>query len=377
MAAASVSANHFKSKRDLRWLWLVLPCLATLLLTVLFTQFDLDRAISSQFYSPEGGWFLGKQPLWYWLYKYGTVPGLLLSVTCLLVWLSSFYRPNLKAWRKPCLVVVLTAILAAGLLVNAVLKQYWGRPRPSQTIEYGGQWEYRPVFPPGTPGKGASFTCGHCTMGFVFLAAAGFYRRSKALAVTGVVTGLVLGTLLSFARIVQGAHFASDTIWSFSIVGTVALGLIFYLPEPVEKEKSRWSYLHRFWITAGTIIVILLMATGFLTRRPFYKNRSYPLELKGIKTVNIQLDLRPEQLQIRYAAGETGHLQVDAHGFGWIKTDYDQTLTRQQLGTDLQLELKIKAKSYFAELDHALILNLPDTARGQIDILLNRQPIHP
>ncbi len=123
------------------WLWLLLPFAALLLMTALFTVLDLDRSISGNFYRPGEGWFLAKQPLWYWLHKKGTIPGIVLAVGCLLVWLVSFYLPRLKDWRKPCLVVVLTAVLAAGLLINAILKQYWGRPRPSQTIEYGGQFE--------------------------------------------------------------------------------------------------------------------------------------------------------------------------------------------------------------------------------------------
>ncbi|MFZ5761046.1 MAG: phosphatase PAP2 family protein [Thermodesulfobacteriota bacterium] len=258
------------AKRLIAWVWLVLPLALLLLMTLVFTLFDLDRTISGLFYRPGEGWFLSRQPLWQWLHRQGTIPGILLTLGCLLLWLASHYFSHLSQWRKPCLVVVLTAVLAAGLLVNAVLKQYWGRPRPSQTIEYGGQWEYRPIFPPGTPGKGASFPCGHCTMGFLFLATAAFYPRSKSLAVAGVATGVVLGALLSAARIVQGAHFTSDTLWSFGLIIATASGLMVWLPQTTAesaKERSAAQRTKRFWLTLATLVVILLMTAVFLTRR--------------------------------------------------------------------------------------------------------------
>lgn len=378
--STSIYATTSKNISKDLWLWLGLPFAALLLMTVIFTVFDLDRSISSHFYRPGEGWFLAKQPLWYWLHKKGTIPGVVLAVGCLIVWLVSFYAPSLKDWRKPCLVVVLTAVLAAGLLVNAILKQYWGRPRPSQTIEYGGQWEYRPIFPPGTPGQGASFPCGHCTMGFVFLATAAFYRRSKPLAVTGVATGLVLGTLLSAARVVQGAHFTSDTIWSFGLVGMTAVGLMLWLPEaeqiPATIEISPQTKARRIGLTIGTILAILIMTSGFLTRRPFYSTRAYPLPLPAqVESLNIQLDYDPERLTILYSEQSQAELTVDAHGFGWIKFNYQQALEQQLDGHSLQLKLAIDAKSYFAELDHALTLTLPAARKGQLELLLNQQPV--
>ena len=295
-------------------------------MTILFAQFDMDRSISGYFYRSGAGWYLGKEPLWAWLHKKGTIPGIVLSVGCLLLWLLSYYVSSLKSWRKPFLVVVLTTVLAAGLLVNAILKQYWGRPRPSQTIEYGGQWEYRPIFPPGTPGKGASFPCGHCTMGFVFLATAAFYPRSKSLAVGGVTTGLVLGGLLSAARIVQGAHFTSDTVWSFGLVGITAAGLMVWLPEPREKagaEPTAQGKKKRLWLTVATLLAVLVMAGGFLTRRPFYTTHNYPLSLSAeANTINIQMERDPERLTVLYAKQQQAELKVDAHGFGWHKFHY-------------------------------------------------------
>lgn len=243
-----------------------------LIVTVLFTAFDLDRRVAELFYRQQEGWYLGKQPLWVWLHAYGTIPGIVLTLAALGTWLAGFYVRRLFVWRRPCLIVVLTTILAAGLLVNAVLKQYWGRPRPGQTVEFGGKWDYRHIFPPGTPGKGASFPCGHCTMGFVFLSMAGFRRHSKALAYGGVATGVVLGGLLSAGRVVQGAHFVSDTVWSLGIITMVATALALYLPHPrPESESQKAEPLPRrrkIGITFAVLVAVVVISVGFLTRRP-------------------------------------------------------------------------------------------------------------
>lgn len=377
----TVSAEKTDSNRLRQTLlWVLLPFVVLIGITFIFSLFDLDRSISSHFYRPGEGWYLGKHPLWAWLHQNGTIPGILLAVGCLLVWLLSYYQPGLRHWRKPCLVVVLTAVLGAGILVNAVLKQYWGRPRPSQTIEYGGQWEYRPIFPPGTPGQGASFPTGHSTMGFLFLACAAFYPRSKSLAIAGVGTGLVLGGLLSAARVVQGAHFTNDTLWSFGLVGMTAAGLMIWLPEAKDEtaaEVDRGSLKRkRKLLTAVTLVAVLLMAGGFLTRRPFYNTRQYPLVVPAtVSVLNLQLQQQPERVTVLYADRQKALLQVDAHGFGWLKFDYRQTLKPELVGGQLDVALQVDARSYFAELDHGLTLTLPVDRQRDLRLLLNGQPL--
>jgi lipid A 4'-phosphatase len=357
------------------WKLLGVQFVLLLLVTGIFTWFDLDRVISSLFYTPEHGWYLARQPLWVWLHRYGTIPGVVLTLAALLVWLASFGSSRLRSWRRPCLVVVLTTVLAAGFLVNSVLKQYWGRPRPSQTVSYGGNWDYRPIFPPGTPGKGASFPCGHCTMGFVFLAAAAFHNRSRLLSIGGVATGATLGTLLSVGRIVQGAHFTNDAIWSLGIVGMTATTLMLYLPqtEPAAQQISRppRSRGRKLALLAAGLLAVSLVAGGFLTRRPFFSTYTYPFDLPpGISVVHIALDSDPETFKIAYAGDAPPLLRVDAHGFGWINFDYQLKFNRAVEGNDLWIYLDHQTGSYFAELDHALTLNLPERARRDIRVEL-------
>lgn len=374
----SGSVTPVRALKRRAWYLAVLQIAALLLVTGLLEMFDVDRRVAAHFYRPDVGWYLAKAPVWAWLYAYGTIPGLVLTLAALAVCLAGFYTQRLRRWRKPCLLVVLTTIIAAGLLVNAVLKQYWGRPRPDQTIEFGGNWDYRPIFPPGPPGKGASFPCGHCTMGFVFLSLAAFRRRSKLLAVGGVAAGMGLGALLSAARIVQGAHFLSDTIWSFGIVALTVTFLAVYL-SPFNGQGRQTSdrpvnRRRRFWVAMAAAIGALIMAGGFLTRRPYYNTMVYGLPMERVpEAVDIRINADPERVAVHYGDQSAGRLQVDAHGFGWLKFDYHMGFDTHREGRSLYVVLDVKARSYFAELDHTITLTLPRNTENKVAVLVNGQ----
>jgi membrane-associated PAP2 superfamily phosphatase len=367
-------ACRFRRRRG--WCLAAIQMAVLLLATVLLETFDADRRLASLFFRSGTGWYLAKAPIWVWLHDYGTIPGLVLTLAALSVWLVGLHVPRMKAWRKPCLLVVLTTVIGAGLLVNAVLKQYWGRPRPDQTTEFGGKWAYRPIYSPGTPGQGASFPCGHCTMGFVFLSMIGFRRQNKALAAGGVVVGIVLGVLLSAARIVQGAHFLSDTIWALGIVTMTLTVLDAYLAPPDGQDlrvvDGPVNRSRRIWITSAAVIGALLMAGGFLTRRPYYNTMVYTLPpISTVDTVRIRINADLERVSVRYDDLPEGRLQVDAHGFGWLRFDYRMGFNTQVVGHTLEISLDAKARSYFAELDHALTLTLPRNAGHPAEVMVN------
>lgn len=369
------SASH-PSKQDPAaapdWRILAWQLAALLSLTLLFYLFDLDRKISGYFFNPEEGFYLRNKPLWQWLYHYGTLPGVVLTISALLVWGGSFWVKRLNPWRRPCLLVVLTAVIAAGLLVNAVLKQYWGRPRPNQTTEYGGYWNYQHVFPPGPPGKGSSFPCGHCAMGFVFVSMWGFRRQSKALAIGGVITGITLGVALSATRVIQGAHFVSDTIWSLGLVMMTVTALYNGLVHrPAGRPRSR-TQKRKVPTLVLTAIALFVIVTGFLTRRPYYDSNRYRLDLTpAVQKIDLMFNATPVRLNIAYVDTPDGWLQVDTRGLGWINADTRLGHQARLTNSHLTLTLAMTMRSYFDELDHTLTLTIPRALKGAVDVSLN------
>ena len=109
----------------------------------LLVHTEADRALAARFYQAGSGWPDGDGRLWQWLYQYGTIPGLLLTIGALAGYAASFRNGRLLKWRRDFLLIFLTAVVGGGLLVNAFFKPFWGRPRPRQVIEFGGQWQYR------------------------------------------------------------------------------------------------------------------------------------------------------------------------------------------------------------------------------------------
>ena len=365
------SADHLTARRG--WMLLGLQIALLVAVSIVIAVLDLDRTIAGRFYSAEKGWFLAREPLWAWLHHYGTIPGLVITIASLIGWGAGRFVPALAHLRRPCMVVALTSIIAAGLLVNAVFKQYWGRPRPDQTIEFGGQWQYRHILPPGTPGKGASFPCGHCTMGFVFLSMAAFYRRNKPLAYFGIGTGIALGALLSAARVVQGAHFLSDTVWSLGLITMTATALCMVPSRPRAGHRAardRGGLAgRRLWMTLIVVAILGLVATGFLTRRPFYKSKDYRFDLTNqINRIELEINAEPERVHLSYGAVSSPRLRVEVHGYGWVKFKFDMRFKAVAGENTLRLVLHSDPQSYFAELDYALTLLLPLYCKDRITV---------
>jgi lipid A 4'-phosphatase len=228
---AEICENNMMNTRILYrhgLVWIASVVAVLLVLSWLTVRWNLDLRIAQRFYV-DGSWYLAKKQPWRFLYDYGTLPGIMLSIAALLIWLGGYLSPRLAPWRRYCLLVVLTTVLGAGLLVNAVFKPNWGRPRPGQIEAFGGTRPFHPVYLPGIPGQGASFPSGHPTMGFIFTTLFFFRARWRALAYTGSTFGLVAGGLLGMARIVQGGHFLSDVFWSLGMLLLVSIVLYYFV----------------------------------------------------------------------------------------------------------------------------------------------------
>lgn len=346
-------------------------------ITVLFELFDLDRRTAGLFYDAQKGWHLTDGWLWTGLYQYGTIPGVVLAVGCLIGWLTTFFFKKMESWRPYFLITVLTVALSAGFLVNAVLKQYYGRPRPDQITEFGGQWQYRHVFPPGTPGKGASFPSGHSAMGFVFVSLLFWYRKSKFLAVSGTATGLVLGGLLSLGRIIQGSHFPTDNIWSLGIVLMTATALYYGgLGIPAFKVGGALSAMGRskkVLLAAVFLVAAVAITASFMTRRPFYETHLVRAKWpQNAQTLTIALNAEPERLKLLYGPEKKMTIRIHAHGFGWAYFNYRLSGRVSQRQNGVRADIHIDARSYFAELDHALDVILPESARGKVKVKIEQ-----
>ena len=336
---------------------------------------DVDLKVAASFFRPGDGWFLGGREPWHWLYRYGTIPGIVLSAGALILWGLSFVKARLAPWRSTALLIVLTSVIGAGLLVNTVLKPYWGRPRPDQTAAFGGLWEYRHVHQPGTPGKGESFPCGHCTMGFVFVSVVFAYRRSPRLALAGGAVGVILGGLLSAARIVQGAHYLLDTIWSLGVMLLTAQVLYYLVLQIPARENAAvrvapLSPRRRRWLFAGIAVAVVVMGLAFATRRPFYRTLTDTFAVATEGVVVVQLNAAPSRFTVSYDAATEGRVRIDSQGFGWVGIDFAIVTTHRHADNTLNLDYDIRVGSYFSELRHTVAVTLPARFKDAVVVRL-------
>lgn len=201
------------------WLW---PILIMAILTP-FTP-AIDLAIAGHYFFPNG---FSSNAFFDFLYKYGPIPALAIFGISLIALALSYFASTWRRWRRPALCLFLTMAVGAELITHILLKDHWGRPRPKQVIEFGGQQPFRPYYEPNffhQPEPSKSFPCGHCTVGFYFfsLALVGKRLGSRSLFWGSLGFAVALGSLLAWTRMAQGGHFFSDTVTTALIMWLTA-----------------------------------------------------------------------------------------------------------------------------------------------------------
>ncbi|SFV67329.1 Bll0523 protein [hydrothermal vent metagenome] len=193
--------------------------LAALLFSLFFLFFpQIDIQTSALFY--DGHSFYLKGSL-FERFFYHSVKIMLITFT--LASFSIYFYNKIKKRNilglnnKVMLYIILVLSVAPGLIVNATLKNHWGRARPANIKEFGGHKTFTPAFVLSNQ-KGHSFSSGHTSAAFAFV---GFALLSQKRRKFWMTLAISYGILVSFARLIAGGHFLSDIFTSFFIVWIV------------------------------------------------------------------------------------------------------------------------------------------------------------
>ncbi|WP_223477500.1 phosphatase PAP2 family protein [Oricola indica] len=145
-----------------------------------------------------------------------------------------------RRWRNPGIrmkvVLLATLILGPGLIVNGILKAYWGRPRPRVTEDFGG------TLPFVEAGSITDYCSANCSFVSGEAAAAGWlmciallfavHRHRWAAIVVGAVSVFMAGLRVAF-----GAHYLSDAVLGFLM--TVAIfSILAAISEARERRRA-------------------------------------------------------------------------------------------------------------------------------------------
>lgn len=135
-------------------------------------------------------------------------------------------RPWLRLEATQWIFLSLCLVVGPGLVANVLLKDNWGRARPRQVIELGGQLPFTPpLMQVGYCDRNCSFVSGEASSMFVvfFAGAALWRRRARAMIAAGVVVGSIAGLV----RMATGAHFLSDIVFAGVFMALTVSALYF------------------------------------------------------------------------------------------------------------------------------------------------------
>ncbi len=188
---------------------LVALSLATLAMFALWPQIDLN--VARVFYSADG--FIGHTPFERAARDFFRVlPFVVLAAFAALYGLRRFgvavpYAPTGRA----LVFLIATMALGPGVIVNLGLKDHAHRPRPVQTTEFGGKFEFRPWYRfDGECRKNCSFVSGEVSEAFWMVAPASL--APQPLRAWAVGAALAFGVLTALLRMAFGAHYLSDAL---------------------------------------------------------------------------------------------------------------------------------------------------------------------
>jgi membrane-associated phospholipid phosphatase len=150
-----------------------------------------------------------------------------------------------RSWANPfdraALAAVAALVLGAGALVNMILKEFWGRPRPVATDLFGGPF---PFVPAGRISdhclSNCSFVSGEVAGSFWLVALACLApRRFRAVA---IAVALVVATATAVLRIAFGGHYLSDVIMagllSLLVFSLIATTMRYLSDRPADADRA-------------------------------------------------------------------------------------------------------------------------------------------
>lgn len=337
--------------------WLPAGLLA--LLTALFYFLPIDLRVQEWFYSAErGGWFLKDAEPLVMIYHKGLVPALCVTLGSIALLVVGFWSASLRRYRKVAIYLLLVMVIAPGLLVNALMKEGWGRPRPRQIEQFGGAEAYERVLEYDGRSYGKSFPSGHAAMGFYFFGMYFLMRREGRRALLfwlGVALGL--GFVLGLTRMAQGGHFPSDVLWSAGVCYFVAAGAYYAMG----LHRSLWYGGGRMSRSALVGCLVALLGIGLLgVGTPYHEEKDFPVgteDLAGAEVLQLKLALPRCNLRLSVAGGFS--LRAEAEGFGAPGSRLEDSFESARVGGRCEIRLTQEKSGFFATLEQPMSLMVP------------------
>ena len=204
------------SKRKFNLSKITLLAATLMAVSFIFVGFpQIDITVSALFYKPEQNFLLRNTPLHLFVDSWIRPSIKYLTVTLVVACVYKLFLGKSPIKRRFNIVAFLFSSFLLGpvLLVNGLLKEFIGRARPKNIIEYGGTKIFSPAyFPADQCETNCSFVSGDAAVAFSTIAFALIFKGKLRFQLVAIA--LSFGVLVSIYRLGTGAHFLSDTVLS-------------------------------------------------------------------------------------------------------------------------------------------------------------------
>jgi lipid A 4'-phosphatase len=177
---------------------------------------DLDLKLAALFFDARrGGFWRSYAPFYLRARDASTWLVALVAVPAGFALIMKFIRPQrpLLIPGRAIVLMLVTLALVPGVLANIVLKEHWGRPRPIDVAEFGGDEHFRPWWDPrGDCPKNCAFIAGEPSGAFWTMAPAALVPPQWRAFAYGAA--FVFGSAVGLLRMAAGAHFFTDVVFA-------------------------------------------------------------------------------------------------------------------------------------------------------------------
>ena len=342
-----------------RPLWdFLIPAVVLGLLTLLFVFFPLDLFIQGWFYQAKlGGWFMKDAEPLAFVYDKGLIPALCVAIGSIVLLAVGFKVGSMRKYRKVAIYLLAVMVVAPGLLVNAVMKEGWGRPRPRQVEQFGGPEVHERVWEYDASSYGKSFPSGHAAMGFYFFCLYFLMRREgRKAALFWLLLAIGLGGILGVTRMIQGGHFPSDVLWSAGVCYFVSAGFYYGMG----LHRSLWY--RGGSLSRGTVLgcVVAVLGVGLLmVGTPYHEEKNFEVPVSELEARVLDLKLELPKANLQFGWDTEFSMKSEAEGFGSPGSRLEDRFKSSRDGETCSVRLRQKKSGFLATLEQPMEVAIP------------------
>jgi lipid A 4'-phosphatase len=198
---------------------LVTTALLAMVSLVFLAAPQIDLAVSRLFYDPSVGFPGSRYASLEFLRKAAVRLEWALVVAMCAALAAKVVFPDARLPIRPrmTLFVLTSFALGPGLIVNGILKNHWGRARPRQIIDFGGDATFSSVWWISDQcQRNCSFVSGEAASAFWLMAIVFLVPRAWKWPTAILI--LIFAAAVSLTRIAAGGHFLSDVVIAWLLV---------------------------------------------------------------------------------------------------------------------------------------------------------------